>query len=34
MMIFEKRPIFEVFHDSAVQSSLEQNSNQLNLFEI
>jgi hypothetical protein len=34
MMIFEKRPIFEVFHDSAVQGSLEQSSNQLNLFEI
>ena len=34
MMIFEKRPLFEVFHNPAVQSSDGQTPNQLNLFKI
>jgi len=34
MMIFEKRPLFEVFHDPAVQSADGQTPNQLNLFKI
>ena len=34
MMIFEKRPVFEVFHDPALLHPADQPSNQLNLFGI
>jgi hypothetical protein len=34
MTIFEKRPIFDVFHDHAIKSSGDPPSNQLNLFGI